>query len=252
MVLPDRLILKLGESLLDPFRRENVQPASIDLCLGNEFIVYDSHRQRYVDLDDPADASSKKVTVNEDGDGFTLQPKEFVLGVTEETVMLPSDIMARLEGKSSIGRLGVMVHVTAGFIDPGFHGPITLEICNLRQIPVVLRPGISFCQLSFHRLEAPAAKPYQGRYQNAKGVEPSKLGGKLGGKLGPLARAFEEGLREGGIDDPPPLGSQLSPRHPAMGMLSQEEFEESGYDGPMVPRDRPPLQTFHDKGKESR
>jgi dCTP deaminase len=180
--LPDRQIRALGRSLglLTPFREEHVQPASIDLCLGDEFIVYEPHGQMYVDLDNPIDESAKKVKAPPDR-GFMLQPKQFILGVTEEVVNLPNDIVARLEGKSSIGRLGIMIHVTAGFIDPGFHGPITLEICNLRDIPVVLRPGLPFCQLSFQFLSSPCAKPYNGRYQDATGVEPSKLYTDQGG-----------------------------------------------------------------------
>jgi len=160
--------------LVEPFRDEHVQPASIDLCLGGEFIIYEPHNQLYVDLANPIDESAKKVQCDPER-GFTLQPKEFILGVTEETVNLPNDIMGRLEGKSSIGRLGIMIHVTAGFIDPGFHGPLTLEICNLREIPVVLRPGLAICQISFTFLAAPCSKPYAGRYQNATGVEPSKI-----------------------------------------------------------------------------
>jgi dCTP deaminase len=174
--LPDRQIRALGHSmaLVVPFRDGNVQPASIDLCLGSEFIIYEPHKQIYVDLANPVDESAKKVECDPER-GFTLQPKEFILGVTEETVNLPNDIMGRLEGKSSIGRLGIMIHVTAGFIDPGFQGPLTLEICNLREIPVILRPGLAICQISFTHLAMPCSKPYNGRYQNAKGVEPSKL-----------------------------------------------------------------------------
>lgn len=175
-VLSDRDIHKLcGHGVVDPYFIDNVQPASIDLSLGEEFIVFDKHEQKFLDLKDVKDDSARKVHKTAD-EGFTLHPGEFVLGVTLERVNMPNDIVARIEGKSSIGRLGIMVHVTAGFIDPGFLGNITLEIVNLRSLPVVLRPKKPICQLSFHRMETVPQKAYTGRYQGADGVQASRYG----------------------------------------------------------------------------
>lgn len=176
--LPDHKLRYMGETIVQPFRHENVQPASIDLCLGEEFIVFDAHEQVVIDLEYMDDETAKKVKRTRD-EGFILHPGEFVLGVTEERVSIPENLMARLEGKSSVGRLGVMIHVTAGFIDPGFRGPITLEIANLRKIPIILRPGKTICQLSFFNMESPPSRLYNGRYQDAEGVEASKYGKDL-------------------------------------------------------------------------
>lgn len=174
-VLPDHMLLYMGSDLVEPFDSEMVQPASIDLCLGEEFIVFDAHEQVCIDLDNPTDGSGRKVRRTPE-QGFVLHPGEFILAVTNESIKLPNNIMARLEGKSSIGRLGIMIHVTAGFVDPGWEGPLTLEVANLRKIPIILRPHKPFCQISFHYMFSAVSKPYTGRYQNAQGVEASKYG----------------------------------------------------------------------------
>ena len=161
--------------LITPFKRERVQPASYDLALGNEFIVFDAHEQVFLDLASINDASAKKVHRTPE-QGFTLHPGEFVLGVTEEVITLENGLVARLEGKSSIGRLGLLIHVTAGFVDPGWSGSLTLEIYNVRKVPIILRPGLPFCQISFQLMAAPAHQAYSGRYQGAAGVEASKYG----------------------------------------------------------------------------
>ena len=109
---------------------------------------------------------------------IVLHPSEFILGVTEEVVRLSNNIVGKIEGKSSLGRLGLMVHVTAGFIDPGFIGPITLEMKNLLNVPIVLRPGKKICQIAFAWLNSAARRPYDGRYQNSKGVVASRYGVK--------------------------------------------------------------------------
>lgn len=160
--------------LIEPFTPEQVQPASYDVRLGNEFKIFERDHRTEIDLDDPADIT-KHVHIR-DGDYFTLHPGEFVLGVTKEKVNMPDDLVSRIEGKSSVGRLGILVHVTAGFIDPGFRGPITLEMASLHPLPVKLRPGKLIAQLSFERMAQPAAEPYRGRYQDATGVESSKYG----------------------------------------------------------------------------
>jgi dCTP deaminase len=172
--LPDHELHALGADLLQPFHPECVEPASIDLHLANEFLVPDISNIRYVDLDAPEDFM-KLVTPRPDA-GYVLHPGEFILGVTQEKVTLPDYIVGKIEGKSSLGRLGLMVHVTAGFIDPGFQGPVTLEMKNLLQIPIVLRPGKKICQIAFAYLNAPCDKPYQGRYQNSEGVVASRYG----------------------------------------------------------------------------
>lgn len=174
-ILPDVAINHMGTDLVDPFVPENVQPASIDLRLFNEFIVFDSHDSLFIDLNNVYDDSARKV-IKEFGEGFILHPGEFILGATLEKITCPDNIVARLEGKSSIGRLGILIHVTAGFVDPGWRGRLTLEILNVRKIPIILRPGKSFCQISFQYMASPAEKPYAGRYQGDDGVSVSRYG----------------------------------------------------------------------------
>lgn len=175
MILPDHRIKVLGQNgMIEPYDEHQVEPASYDVRLGNEFLIFERAGHTELDLDDPVDIT-KKVHV-EDGGRFVLHPGEFALGVTREVVKMPDNLAARIEGKSSVGRFGMMVHVTAGYIDPGFHGPITLEMAAFHPYPIVLRPGKLIAQLSFELLESPCAEPYQGRYQGAKGVESSKYG----------------------------------------------------------------------------
>src|SRR4051812_17238944 len=131
MFLPDHELIALGPRLVTPFNPECVEPASIDLHLSDQLLVPDIHNVTCVDLASAADFM-KAVTIG--SKGFILHPGEFVLGVTEETVTLPAHIVGKIEGKSSIGRLGLMVHVTAGFVDPGFRGPLTLEMVNLLRV----------------------------------------------------------------------------------------------------------------------
>lgn len=166
--------------LIEPFNEDQVEPASYDVRLGNDFLVFERDETLAVDLDNPADIT-KKVHIP-DGGYFLLHPGEFVLGVTRETLHMPNGLVARIEGKSSIGRLGLMVHVTAGYIDPGFNGPVTLEMTGLHPLPIQLRPGKLIGQISFHMMLHPAEKPYQGRYQGAQGVEASKYGQVFGGE----------------------------------------------------------------------
>ena len=171
--LPDHAIHNFGERLIKPFYPDCVEPASVDLHLSTEFAVPDTSAVRYIDLDEPQDIMRHLVL---DGDGYVLHPGDFILGVTEEFVTIPDYIVGKIEGKSSLGRLGLMVHVTAGFIDPGFNGCITLEMKNLLNVPIVLRPGKKICQIAFAYLNAPCDKPYQGRYQDSKSVVASKYG----------------------------------------------------------------------------
>jgi dCTP deaminase len=178
-VIPDHILYKMGPSLVDPFVAANVQPASIDLRLGNDFIVFDDYEGMYIDLGEPAITDQSRRVVKSHEDGFVLHPGEFVLGCTMERVTIPNNIVARLDGKSSIGRIGLMIHITAGFVDPGWEGRLTLEIYNVRRKPIILRPGRLFCQISFMQMYSPSAQSYQGRYQGADEVQPSLYGSEV-------------------------------------------------------------------------
>jgi dCTP deaminase len=161
-VLSDGTIRRLvheGRIRIDPWDPDMVQPASVDLRLGPSFRVFHNHRIQVIDLADPPSGLTEHVEVA-DGDAFVIHPNEFVLGRTTEHVELPDDVVARIEGKSSLGRLGLIVHATAGFVDPGFSGTLTLEITNFNSVPIVLRPGLPIAQLSFMTLDRPAEVPY--------------------------------------------------------------------------------------------
>lgn len=136
-----------------------VQPASVDLRLGPSFRVFHNHRVASIDLADPPSNLTEQVDIDEDTP-FVIHPGEFVLGRTLERVRMPDDIVSRIEGKSSLGRLGLIVHATAGFVDPGFEGTLTLEITNLTRVPIKLWSGKPIAQLSFMTLDAPAQRPY--------------------------------------------------------------------------------------------
>lgn len=163
---------------IDPFDEIMIQPSSIDMRLDRWFRVFENHRYPYID---PA-AEQPELTrlVEPEGDEpFILHPGEFVLGSTYEVVTLPDDIAARLEGKSSLGRLGLLTHSTAGFIDPGFSGHITLELSNVANLPILLYPGMKIGQLALFRLSSPAQHPYGSekygsRYQGQRGPTPSR------------------------------------------------------------------------------
>ena len=181
MLLSDRDILAeidAGRVALDPFDPGMIQPSSIDVRLDKFFRVFDNHK--YPHIDPAADQSelTREVEVESD-ETFVLHPGEFVLGSTYEVVTLPDDIAARLEGKSSLGRLGLLTHSTAGFIDPGFSGHVTLELANVATLPIKLYPGMKIGQLCFFRLSSPAENPYGSakygsRYQGQRGPTPSK------------------------------------------------------------------------------
>lgn len=172
MFLPDHEIIAHGPSLVRPFNPECVEPASIDLHLSDELLVPNFAQVHEVDLAKPPRDFMDLVTIGMDG--YRLEPGEFVLGVTEEKVTLPGNIVGKIEGKSSIGRLGLIVHVTAGFIDPGFKGPLTLEMVNLLRVPIILRPHRKICQVAFAYMNTNVNKPYNGRYQNSRGVVASR------------------------------------------------------------------------------
>ncbi|HYU85269.1 MAG TPA: dCTP deaminase [Kribbellaceae bacterium] len=181
MLLSDRDILAEIEEKrvqLEPFDDEMVQPSSVDVRLDRFFRVFENHR--YPHIDPAEDQPDLTRAVQPDGDEpFILHPGEFVLGSTYEVVTLPDDIAARLEGKSSLGRLGLLTHSTAGFIDPGFSGHVTLELSNVATLPIKLWPGMKIGQLCFFRLSSPSRHPYGSekygsRYQGQRGPTPSR------------------------------------------------------------------------------
>ena len=161
-VLSDGTIRRLvdeGRISIDPWDPEMVQPASVDLKLGPSFRVFHNHRLPAIDLAEPPQGVTEHVRV-EDDQSFVSLPREVVLVPTVVSVAMPHDLVARIEGKSSLGRLGLIVHATAGFVDPGFSGNLTLEITNLTRVPIVLWPGKPIAQLSFMALDRPAERPY--------------------------------------------------------------------------------------------
>ncbi|HEX3977018.1 MAG TPA: dCTP deaminase [Solirubrobacteraceae bacterium] len=161
-VLSDGTITRMvqeGRIRIDPWDPGLVQPASVDLRLGDSFRVFHNHRATAIDLRQPPENLTEEVIVPE-GESFAIHPGEFCLGRTLEWVELPDDIVARIEGKSSLGRLGLIVHATAGFCDPGWKGTLTLELNNLTRVPIILHPGLEIAQLSFMMLDRPARRPY--------------------------------------------------------------------------------------------
>ena len=161
-VLSDGTIRRLveeGRIKIDPWDPSKIQPASVDLRLGDSFRVFNNHKVTAIDLRNPPDGLTEEVTIAED-EAFVIQPGEFCLARTLEWVEIPDDIVARIEGKSSLGRLGLIVHATAGFCDPGWKGTLTLELNNLTRIPIKLWPGLLIAQLSFMTLDAAAERPY--------------------------------------------------------------------------------------------
>lgn len=164
MILSDRSIAEAiasGRLDIDPFDPALIQPSSIDVRLDNKFLVFQNTKRAYIDVKQPAEDLMELIEVSPSGDEpMFLHPHEFVLGSTVERVRMPDDLVARLEGRSSLGRLGVVIHSTAGFIDPAFEGHVTLEISNLANLPIALYPGMRIGQLSFSAMTTPAERPY--------------------------------------------------------------------------------------------
>jgi len=168
-----------GRIVIDPFDSEFVQPSSIDLRVDRYFRVFENHRYPYIDPKEPQPDLTTEVEA-EDKQPFMLHPGEFVLGSTLEVVKLSDDIVARLEGKSSLGRLGLLIHSTAGFVDPGFEGHLTLELSNVANLPIAIYPGMKIGQISFYQLSTPADSPYGSseagsKYQGQRGPTPSRI-----------------------------------------------------------------------------
>lgn len=185
MILNDRDIkrhLESGHIVIDTLTDPDlqIQPASVDLRLSDTFVVYRLSHIPCIDPRDKDTLSKYTETVQvEEGEAFILHPGEFVLGSTEEWVKIPADLVARVEGRSSIGRLAVVVHATAGFVDPGFEGRITLELSNLGRMAVKLYPGMRISQLVFHTMTEAAERPYGpargSKYFGQTGPETSRI-----------------------------------------------------------------------------
>jgi dCTP deaminase len=171
--------LEAGRLVLDPFDPAMLQPSSIDVRLDRFFRVFDNSKYTHIDPSIQQDELTSLVEKDDGDEPFVLHPGEFVLGSTYEAVTLPDDLAGRLEGKSSLGRLGLLTHSTAGFIDPGFSGHITLELSNVANLPITLWPGMKIGQLCLFRLTSPAEHPYGSaqagsRYQGQRGPTPSR------------------------------------------------------------------------------
>ncbi|MFC7403537.1 dCTP deaminase [Georgenia alba] len=181
MLLSDRDIraeIDSGRVRLDPYEPEMIQPASLDVRLDRYFRLFDNHRYPVIDPAQDQPDLTRLVDAGAD-EPLVLHPGEFVLGATYEQVTLPDDVAARLEGKSSLGRLGLLTHSTAGFIDPGFTGHVTLELSNTATMPIMLWPGMKIGQLCFFRLSSSAERPYGSgatgsRYQGQRGPTASR------------------------------------------------------------------------------
>ena len=181
MLLSDRDIraeIDNGRVVLDPWDPAMIQPSSVDVRLDKYFRLFDNHKYPVIDPSQDQPDLTRLVEVDP-SDGFVLHPGEFVLGSTLEAVTLPDDLAARVEGKSSLGRLGLLTHATAGFVDPGFTGHVTLELSNVATLPIMLWPGMKIGQLAFFRLSSPAEHPYGSatygsHYQGQRGPTASR------------------------------------------------------------------------------
>jgi len=182
MVLSDRTIKQLledGRIGIDPYDDELLQPSSVDVRVDRFFRVFRNSRYPYIDVKEPMEDLTELVEVGDEEQPFILHPGEFVLGSTLERITLPDDLVARLEGKSSLGRLGLLIHSTAGFIDPGWDGHVTLELSNVANLPITIYPGMKIGQLSFVQMSEPAETPYGAgalgsKYQGQRGPTPSR------------------------------------------------------------------------------
>jgi dCTP deaminase len=190
MILSDVTIrqeVAAGRIVIDPFDEACVQPSSVDLHVDSQFRVFANSRYPYIDVKLEMPDLTELVEVAE-GEPFILHPGEFVLGSTLERVAIPDDMVARLEGKSSLGRLGLLIHSTAGYVDPGWDGYLTLELSNVANLPITIYPGMKIGQISFFRLTTTAQAPY-----GSKGTR-----SKYQGQRGPTASRFYEEFRDQG------------------------------------------------------
>jgi dCTP deaminase len=181
MVLSDHSLreqLDAGSIIIEPYDEQCVQPSSIDVKVSNLFRVFRNHTAGIIDVKEDMENLTELVTVADDG-VFMLHPGEFVLGSTLERVVVPNDLVARIEGKSSLGRLGLLIHSTAGFIDAGFDGHVTLELANVASLPITIYPQMRIGQISFLQMTTPADNPYGSgakgsKYQGQRGPTPGR------------------------------------------------------------------------------
>ena len=191
MVLSDgdiRAEIEAGRIVLEPYVPEAVQPSSVDLHLDNRFRVFRNSRYPYIDVREEQPELTELVEIRDD-EPFILHPGEFVLGSTLERVELPNDLVARLEGKSSLGRLGLLIHSTAGYVDPGWEGNLTLELSNVANLPITLYDGMKIGQISFQRLSSPVEVAYGD----------SRLGSRYRGQRDPTASLYHRDFERGRI-----------------------------------------------------
>jgi dCTP deaminase len=187
MVLSDRSIkeaLAEGRLIIEPLGDDCVQPSSVDVHVDRHFRVFRNHSQRVIDVREAQEDLTELIDVG-DETPMILHPGEFMLGSTTERVALPDDLVGRLDGKSSLGRLGLVIHSTAGFIDAGWDGHITLELSNVANLPITLYPGMKIGQISFFQMTTPADRPYGS----------SGLGSKYRGQQGPTPSRYSENFK---------------------------------------------------------
>lgn len=188
MVLSDRTIkeeLAKGRIVIEPLDPQDIQPASVDLHLDYRLLVFRNTRMPYIDVKKQADDLTDLVEIQGD-EAFNLHPGEFVLASTTEHIEVPDDLVARLEGKSSLGRIGLVIHSTAGYVDPGWKGHLTLELANIARLPITLYQGMKIGQISFLRLTTPAERLYGS----------SSLGSKYQGQTEPTASRYYENFSQ--------------------------------------------------------
>jgi dCTP deaminase len=182
VVLSDKTIraeIEAERIVIDPYDESLVQPSSVDVRVDNRFRVFNNSRYPYIDVRQPMEDLTEPVVIEGD-EPFILHPGEFVLGQTLERVTLPNDLVARLEGKSSLGRLGLLIHSTAGFVDSGFSGNLTLELSNVANLPITIYQGMPIGQMSFMRMDGPVDRPYGSsetgsKYQGQAEPTPSRF-----------------------------------------------------------------------------
>jgi dCTP deaminase len=194
MILSDRdlkIELESGRVVVEPLGTNAIQPSSIDLRIGRHFRIFANTRYPYIDVRKPMEGLTELVEVTGD-EPFILHPGEFVLGTTLERVAIPDDLVGRLEGKSSLGRLGLLIHSTAGFVDAGFSGNLTLELSNVANLPITLYPGMKIGQISLFRMSSPAENPYGS----------NRLGSKYLDQVGPTPSRYWENFQTPTEDRP--------------------------------------------------
>jgi dCTP deaminase len=192
VVLSDRDIraeITAGRIIIDPFIPEAIQPSSVDLHLDRRFRVFRNNRYPYIDVRTEQPELTELVEIAGD-EPFILHPGEFVLGSTLERVELPNDLVARLEGRSSLGRLGLLIHSTAGYVDPGWEGNLTLELSNVANLPITLYDGMKIGQISFQRLSSPAEIAYGD----------ARIGSRYRGQRDPTASLYHRDFERGRVN----------------------------------------------------